>query len=118
MTARPDHFDSLGVEPGPTPILLPEGILLIYNGWDPCPRPQNRLGAVLQGRSRKDRQALRSAFHRAAIQIRNRWPARFHVHRRRGTYFKGLWRFYYGAADKTIGLAEIEDISTLFKDVP
>ena len=34
MSARKDHFDSLGVEPGPTPILLPEGILFIYNGWN------------------------------------------------------------------------------------
>ena len=34
MNARTDHFDSLGVEPGPTPIILPEGILLIYNGWN------------------------------------------------------------------------------------
>ena len=36
MTARADHFDSMGVEPGPTPIMLPEGILLIYNGWNPA----------------------------------------------------------------------------------
>jgi predicted GH43/DUF377 family glycosyl hydrolase len=32
MQARPDHFDSLGKECGATPIVLPEGILLIYNG--------------------------------------------------------------------------------------
>ena len=34
MTARLDHFDSLGIEPGATPIILPSGILLIYNGWN------------------------------------------------------------------------------------
>ncbi len=34
MEARPAHFDSLGVEPGATPLVLPEGVLLIYNGWN------------------------------------------------------------------------------------
>ncbi len=32
--------------------------------------------------------------------------------------FKGLWRFYYGAADECIGLAEIDDIGTLLKAAP
>jgi predicted GH43/DUF377 family glycosyl hydrolase len=27
--------------------------------------------------------------------------------------FKGMWRFYYGAADESIGLAEIQDLSSL-----
>lgn len=30
---RKGYFDCQGVEPGPTPVLLKEGILLIYNGW-------------------------------------------------------------------------------------
>ncbi len=30
---RRGYFDSQGVEPGPTPLVLDEGILLIYNGW-------------------------------------------------------------------------------------
>ena len=50
MTARPDRFDSLGVECGATPVLVPQGILLIYNGWNPCARPPDRLGVVLEGR--------------------------------------------------------------------
>ncbi len=33
-------------------------------------------------------------------------------------YFKGLWRFYYGAADESIGVAEMEDVATLVKAVP
>ena len=33
-------------------------------------------------------------------------------------HFKGLWRFYYGAADKFIGLAEIEGIETPLKPKP
>jgi predicted GH43/DUF377 family glycosyl hydrolase len=34
------------------------------------------------------------------------------------THFKGLWRFYYGAADASIGLAEIDDIETVLKYSP
>ncbi len=30
---RKGYFDCQGVEPGPNPILVKEGILLIYNGW-------------------------------------------------------------------------------------
>lgn len=33
ITPRAGYFDSEGVEPGPTPLLIEEGILLIYNGW-------------------------------------------------------------------------------------
>jgi predicted GH43/DUF377 family glycosyl hydrolase len=32
LTPRKDHFDSYGVEPGVS-VLIPQGILLIYNGW-------------------------------------------------------------------------------------
>src|SRR5207245_10889946 len=31
---RPGRFDSRVVEPGPPPLMLPEGILLVYNGAD------------------------------------------------------------------------------------
>jgi predicted GH43/DUF377 family glycosyl hydrolase len=30
---REGYFDCTGVEPGPTPVILNEGTLLIYNGW-------------------------------------------------------------------------------------
>jgi predicted GH43/DUF377 family glycosyl hydrolase len=33
LVPRPECFDSQGIEPGPTPVVLDEGILLIYNGW-------------------------------------------------------------------------------------
>lgn len=33
ITPRFGYFDSQGVEPGPTPLIIEEGILLIYNGW-------------------------------------------------------------------------------------
>jgi len=30
---RENRFDCKGVEPGPTPVIINEGILLVYNGW-------------------------------------------------------------------------------------
>jgi len=33
VTPRKGYFDYQGVEPGPNPVLLKEGILFIYNGW-------------------------------------------------------------------------------------
>ncbi|MBW2057487.1 MAG: glycosidase [Deltaproteobacteria bacterium] len=33
LSPRKGRFDCLGVEPGPAPVILPEGILLVYNGW-------------------------------------------------------------------------------------
>ncbi|MEF9425712.1 MAG: glycosidase [Candidatus Mariimomonas ferrooxydans] len=33
VVPRKDHFDNYGVEPGPNPVVVNEGILLIYNGW-------------------------------------------------------------------------------------
>ncbi len=33
LMPRPGYFDSQGIEPGPTPVILDEGILLVYNGW-------------------------------------------------------------------------------------
>ena len=33
LKPRANRFDSQGVEPGPTPVLIDVGILLIYNGW-------------------------------------------------------------------------------------
>ena len=34
LPRRPGRFDSRVVEPGPPPVLTPEGILLVYNGAD------------------------------------------------------------------------------------
>lgn len=33
LMPREGYFDCTGVEPGPTPVILNEGTLLIYNGW-------------------------------------------------------------------------------------
>lgn len=33
-------------------------------------------------------------------------------------FYKGLWRFYYGAQDHCIGLAEMKDIASLWAWAP
>ncbi len=33
MLPRDGYFDSKGIEPGPNPVVIDKGILLIYNGW-------------------------------------------------------------------------------------
>ncbi len=117
FTPRPDHFDSLGVEPGPTPILLPEGILLIYNGWDPA--HVHKTGWVLFSKTDPAKIVKRCEAPFIEPQFKYEIDGRHVFTFTEGAaHFKGLWRFYYGAADKTIGLAEIEDISTLLKAVP
>ena len=117
MAARPDHFDSLGVEPGPTPIVLPEGILLVYNGWDSA--HVHKTGWVLFSKTDPTKIIKRCEVPFIEPQFKYEIDGRNVFTFTEGAdYFKGLWRFYYGAADKTIGLAEIDDISILFKDVP
>ncbi len=33
MSPRKGYFDSVGMETGTTPVLIPEGILMVYSGW-------------------------------------------------------------------------------------
>lgn len=33
LEPRKGYFDSQGIEPGPTPIMIDDGIILVYNGW-------------------------------------------------------------------------------------
>jgi predicted GH43/DUF377 family glycosyl hydrolase len=117
MLARPDHFDSYGVEPGATPLNLPEGILLIYNGW-------NAGHVHCTGWALFDKNDPSKLLRRCETSIiQPQFPYEM-VHNDRFTFtesvifYKGLWRFYYGASDRTISVAEVDDIETLLKAVP
>ena len=117
MAARPDHFDSMGVEPGPTPIMLPEGILLIYNGWNPA--YVHKTGWVLFSKDNPSKILKRSDV--PFIEPKFGYDVNSHhnvTFTEGAARFKGLWRFYYGAADTSIGLAEIDDIERLLKESP
>ena len=115
MEPREGNFDSDGVEPGPTPVVLPEGILLIYNGWNSG--HTHRTGWVLF--SKEDPSKILKRCQEPFIQPTFPYelhhpPSDFNVTFTEGcAFYKGLWRFYYGAMDHSIGLAEVKDLHDL-----
>jgi predicted GH43/DUF377 family glycosyl hydrolase len=106
VASRPGTFDSKVVEPGPPPFLTNRGILLIYNGADDqlvyrtgwVLFDKNNPAKVLERSSQpffapekeweKTGQVPNVVFVEGAVQSRSRWL------------------FYYGGADKYIGVAE------------
>lgn len=108
LAPRAGCFDSQGVEPGPTPVVLDDGILLIYNGWerDCIYKPS----AVLFSRDypeevlwRADKPLLEmSKDYGSQIGAGNHCVAEGLVK------VEGKWLLYYGAADRFICLATYE----------
>jgi len=105
LPRRPGKFDSRVVEPGPPPILTPEGIVLIYNGADD--KLVYRTGIAIF-----DRNDPRKLLHRSnepLFEPQRDWEKNGRVPNvvfvegmaRRGTE----WLFYYGGADKFVGVA-------------
>jgi predicted GH43/DUF377 family glycosyl hydrolase len=112
MNARADHFDSLGFEPGPPPIILPEGLLFIYNAWNFA--HVHKTGWALFSKDDPSKLLKRCELPFIEPHFKYEIDGRHIFTFTEGTArFKGLWRFYYGAADKCIGLAEVDDIQTL-----
>ena len=103
---RPGFFDSRVVEPGPPPLMTPEGILLIYNGADD--RLVYRTGWVLFDRRDPTRVVARS--DTPIFEPQREWEREGQVPN--VVFVEGLvrdgdrWLFYYGGADKHIGVAE------------
>jgi predicted GH43/DUF377 family glycosyl hydrolase len=105
VTSRSGTFDAQVVEPGPAPVITPQGIFLIYNGADD--KSVYRTGWVLFDKNDPTKVLARSdeplfgperdwekvgqvpnvVFVEGAVRDGNRWL------------------FYYGAADKHIGIA-------------
>ncbi len=125
LTARRGHFDDRLVEPGPPPLLLPEGILLIYNAAKTSRNLQGRTFAAGWALfDRHDPTQLLERCEEPILQVQHaterhgrvpRVPFREDLpHRGRvtGTIFaEGLARFrnhwflYYGMGDSMIGVA-------------
>jgi predicted GH43/DUF377 family glycosyl hydrolase len=94
------------VEPGPPPVLTPEGILLVYNGADD--RLAYRTGwALFDG---NDPTRLRARSDTPIFVPERPWELVGQVPN--VVFVEGLvregprWLFYYGAADTRVGLAE------------
>jgi len=106
LPRRPGRFDSRVVEPGPPPIVTSEAITLIYNGADD--------GLVYRtGVARFDRADPRRVLSRTETPVfapEADWEKVGQVPNvvfvegmvRQGT----RWLFYYGGADKYVGVAE------------
>jgi beta-1,2-mannosidase len=105
LASRPGTFDSKVVEPGPAPILLPEGIFLIYNGADD--HLLYSTGWVLFDKKDPTRVLARS--QHSIFKPEKEWEKVGQVPN--VVFVEGLirddqqWLFYYGAADKHVGVA-------------
>jgi predicted GH43/DUF377 family glycosyl hydrolase len=106
LPRRPGRFDSRVVEPGPPPVLTPEGILLVYNGADD--RLVYRTGwALFDG---KDPTRLLARSDTPIFVPERPWELVGQVPN--VVFVEGLvrqgprWLFYYGAADTRVGVAE------------
>jgi predicted GH43/DUF377 family glycosyl hydrolase len=103
---RPGAFDSRVVEPGPPPLLTPEGILLVYNGADDG--LIYRTGWALFDVLDPTRVLARS--DTPIFEPKKGWELAGQVPN--VVFVEGLvregkrWLFYYGGADKQIGVAE------------
>jgi predicted GH43/DUF377 family glycosyl hydrolase len=108
LPRRPGKFDSRVVEPGPPPFLTPRGIALIYNGADD--HLVYRTGLAIFDRSNPRQLLYRSEV--PLFEPAEEWEKTGQVPNvvfvegmvRRGNRFL----FYYGGADKIVGVAEAD----------
>ena len=106
LPRRPGNFDSRVVEPGPPPIVTKDGIVLIYNGADD--KLVYRAGVAIFDLNDPARLLSRSDFPVFAPE--QSWEKNGQVPN--VVFVEGMVRrgakvfFYYGAADKYVGVAE------------
>ena len=106
LPRRPGKFDSRVVEPGPPPILTETGIVLIYNGADD--KLVYRTGVAVF--NRKDPRKLLSRTDEPIFAPEKEWEKIGQLPN--VVFVEGMarggnrWLFYYGGADKYVGVAE------------
>src|SRR6266852_4495667 len=105
LSSRPASFDSQVVEPGPPPVIAPEGIFLIYNGADD--KLVYSTGWVLF--DKKDPTKVLARAQEPVFAPEKEWEKVGQVPN--VVFVEGLvldgkrWLFYYGGADKHVGVA-------------
>ena len=105
LASRPGLFDSQVVEPGPAPIITPQGIFLIYNGADD--RQVYSTGWVLFDKNDPTKVLARS--EKPVFAPEKDWEKVGQVPN--VVFVEGMvrdgnrWLFYYGGADKNVGVA-------------
>jgi predicted GH43/DUF377 family glycosyl hydrolase len=106
LPKRPGMWDERVVEPGPPPVITNDGILLIYNGADN--KLVYRVGWALFDKN--DPRKLLARSDSPIFQPEKEWEKVGQVPN--VVFVEGLvregnrWLFYYGGADKYIGVAE------------
>jgi predicted GH43/DUF377 family glycosyl hydrolase len=106
LPRRPGMFDSRVVEPGPPPILTKDGIVLVYNGADD--KLVYRTGFVVF--DRKDPRKVISRADQPIFVPEREWEKAGQVPN--VVFVEGMVQrgdrslFYYGGADKYVGVAE------------
>jgi len=106
LPVRPGQFDSRVAEPGPSPIVTPRGIVLVYNGADD--KLVYRTGIAIF--DRQDPRKLIWRSERPIFQPEKEWERGGQVPN--VVFVEGMikrgerYLFYYGAADKYVGVAQ------------
>jgi len=105
LSSRAGMFDSRVVEPGPPPILTPEGIVLIYNGADD--HLVYRTGIAVFDRANPGKVLYRG--DQPIFEPQLPWEKVGQVPNvvfvEGMVHAKNRWLLYYGAADKYVGVA-------------
>ena len=105
LSSRPKSFDSQVVEPGPAPVITENGIFLTYNGADD--NNVYRTGWVLFDKSDPTKVLARA--QQPIFEPVHDWEKNGQVPN--VVFVEGLvrdgsrWLFYYGGADKYVGVA-------------
>jgi predicted GH43/DUF377 family glycosyl hydrolase len=105
LASRPKMFDSQVVEPGPAPLMTNEGIFLIYNGADD--KNVYRTGWVLFDKNDPTKVLARA--QEPIFEPVFKWEKKGQVPN--VVFVEGMvrdgnrWLFYYGGADKYVGVA-------------
>jgi len=102
LPVRAGKFDSRVAEPGPAPIVTPEGILLIYNGADD--KLVYRTGVAMFDRPEKQWEKVGQVPNVVFVEGMVRQGERY--------------LFYYGGADTNVGVAEAPVISQENRERP
>jgi beta-1,2-mannosidase len=104
LPSRAGMFDSQVVEPGPAPVIIPQGIFLVYNGADD--KLVYRTGWVLF--DKKDPTKVLARAEVPVFEPEKEWEKVGQVPN--VVFVEGAvreakrWLFYYGGADKTVGV--------------
>jgi beta-1,2-mannosidase len=110
LPRRPGQFDSRVVEPGPPPILTPDGIVLIYNGADD--KLVYRTGMAVFDRKNPRKLRYRSAQPLFGPELE--WEKVGQVPN--VVFVEGMAKkrdkflFYYGGADKYVGVVTVDGL--------